>query len=787
MKKTLFKVLYSIFITLIVLSFVFMFMALGKRSVDNSFDNKTIQDLNEEWTVQVGQEPLFKVNLPVKFENKNNSKVSISRILPSDIDSYNCMMIESKRQEIYVYVDDELRASYTDEGQKIGNSLPSSYLMVPIHNADAGLKVQIDFITDTYYSGNISNIYLGSEMSILIMLIKTNMIWLILIGVIAVIGFVCLTCYFMYRSTFSDSIQFLHLFLFSLFTTIWCFSQINIRQIFIKDLSVCESIGHCCFMLIPFSILLISNYFSDYRHPTFHQFGITVAIVSFLAQNIVHTGFGIDYFQLQPITQLYTFWILTTCIGSCVIDIFKGRLGNRYWVIVGFVGQVLGIIAEAVLTGMGVRYTHLGYYILGSLVFVLSIAFNIFLDFREVQRAKNEAENANKAKSMFLATMSHEIRTPINVVLGMNELIIRETASNIIRDYANNIAEAGKSLLSLVNDILDFSKIESGKMDIVCVDYNLKPLINDLVMMTKTRIGNKDIKLVLNIDETIPSKYYGDEVRIKQILTNILTNSVKYTEAGTIELTVRSAGRQDEDILLTFSVKDTGMGMKPENIEKLMSSTFIRFDEQKNRNIEGTGLGVAITRQLLELMGSKLEIDSTYGSGSDFYFTLKQRVVDETALGAVEQKTDSSKQKRKNSFTAKGANILAVDDTKTNLLVIKGLLKPYEMNVEVVSSGRECINKCKEKQYDVILMDHMMPEMDGIATLSELRKEKLITDDTKVIALTANAISGAEEMYISNGFDGYLTKPIDVIALDLCLKKSLPNGRVKSIKQPFLT
>ena len=781
MKKTLFNVLYIIFIILIVLSFVFMIMALRKRSVDNSFDSRTIHELNDEWTVRVGQEPLFKVNLPVKFENKDNSKVSISRTLPNEIESYNCMMIESKRQEIYVYVGDELRASYTDEGQKIGNSLPSSYLMVPIYNTDAGLKVQIDFITDTYYSGNISNIYLGSEMSILIMLIKTNMLWLVLIGLIAVIGLVCLTCFFMYRSTFSDSIQFLHLFLFCLFSTIWCFSQISIRQIFIRDLSVCESIGHCCFMLIPFSILLISNYFSDYRHPVFHQFGIAVAIVSFLSQNIVHTGFGVDYFQLQPITQLYTFWILTTCIGSCVIEFFKGQLGNRYMVVVGFVGQVTGIIAEAVLTALGVRYTHLSFYILGSVVFVVSITFNIFADFRKVQQAKNEAENANKAKSMFLATMSHEIRTPINVVLGMNELIIREATSTTIRDYANNIAEAGKSLLSLVNDILDFSKIESGKMDIVCVDYNIKPLINDLTMMTRARIGNKDIKLVLNIDENIPSKYNGDEVRIKQILTNILTNSVKYTESGTIELSVRNAGRQDEDILLDFSVKDTGMGMKAESIEKLISSTFIRFDEQKNRNIEGSGLGVAITRQLLELMESELKIDSEYGVGSDFHFTLKQRVVDETALGMVEQKGDFDKPKRKNSFTAKGANILAVDDTKTNLLVIKGLLKPYEMNVETALSGMECINACRGKHYDVILMDHMMPEMDGIETLSILRKEKLITDGTKIIALTANAISGAEEMYISNGFDDYLTKPIDVMALDFCMRKSLPDEMIMMI------
>lgn len=774
-KRTIYNVLYAIFIILVALSFIFMFMALGKRHVDYSFDsNKKLLELNDGWTVQVESEEPFEASLPIDLASEYDAKVSVSRILPDSLGTYNCMMIESKRQEIKVYVAGVLRSSYTDEGQKIGDSLPNAYLMVPLYNTDAGSTITIEYRTDTYYSGDICSIYVGSEMSILIMLIKSNMFCMMLIGVIAIIGLICLVCSFMYRNTSKDSIQFFNLFLFSLFSTVWCFSQISIRQIFVKDLPVCESIGQCCFMLIPFSILLVSNYFSDHRHPIFHQFGIVVAIVSFLAQNVLHTGFGIDYFILQTFTQLYTLWILITCIGGCVVDIFKGRLKGRYLVVVGFVGQTAGIITEAILTGKGTRYQHLSFYITGSFIFIVVIALNMFSDFRKVQQAKNDAENANKAKSQFLATMSHEIRTPINVVLGMNEMILRESDNNIIRDYANNIAEAGKSLLSLVNDILDFSKIESGKMDIVCVDYNIKSLLNDLIMMARSRIGGKDIKLVLDIDETIPSKYYGDEVRIKQIITNILTNAIKYTASGKITFSVKLVERQGEDALLGFSVKDTGMGIKPENIERLMSSTFVRFDEQKNRYIEGTGLGISITRQLLGLMGSGLEIDSVYGEGSDFHFVLKQKVVDESALGPIEQKDDVKMSKQKNTFTASGVSILAVDDTKTNLLVIKGLLKPYGMNVEMVSSGADCISKCRDKHYNIILMDHMMPEMDGIETLKELKKEKLLSQDTKVIALTANAISGAEEMYINSGFDGYLTKPIDVTSLDDCIKNNLP-------------
>ena len=743
LKKPVLKILNYIFILLTLLSFVFMFMGLSKRNIDYSFDENTVIDYSADWMAAVDGGDYAEVNLPVKLECEDNADVSITKILPDRLDNYNCMMIESKRQEIHVYVGENLRASYTDNGVRVGNSLPSAYLMVPIYNTDINSEVRIEFKTDTYYSGNIGGIFLGSEMSLLIMLIKSNMLCVVLIGVIAILGLVCLTCYFLYRNMFVDSIQFLYLSLFSLFSTVWCFSQIRIRQIFAHDLSMLESIGHCCFMLIPIAILMVSNYFSDYRHPKFHQFSIIFSIVNFLTQNIVHTGWGIDYFQLQTITQLFMFWALTTCVGGCVIDMLRGKLKGRKLIVVGLLGPTLGITLEAVFTGMGIEYIHLLYYVLGSVVFIVVIALNTFYEFRNIQKAKQEAENANKAKSMFLATMSHEIRTPINVVLGMNEMILRESTELKIREYAVNVSEAGKALLSLVNDILDFSKIESGKMDIVCVDYQLKSLLNDLIMMTNTRIGDKGIKLELDIDEGMPSKYYGDEVRIREVLTNILTNSVKYTHEGTITLSVHESKRIEDDIYLDFSIKDTGIGITPENIEVLMSSSFIRFDEQKNRNIEGTGLGIAITRQLLELMESELKIDSVYGEGSNFHFLLKQRIVDASPLGALEQKTTVLEPVTKNTFTAKEATVLAVDDTRINLSVIKGLLKPYEMRVELTASGAGCISMCRKKQYDIIFMDHMMPEMDGIETLKALKSEKIISEDTKVIALTANAISGA--------------------------------------------
>ena len=774
-----FRVLYSIFIVLILLSFLFMFLALAQSNADDAFDDRQYVAWGEQWTATAeGAQRV--VDLPVDLNSTYNATVVITKQLPATLNENNCLMIEGKRQEIAVYVDDVLRAQYENDGQRIGNSLPSKYLMVPIYNTDANAMVRVELTTNTYYSGDIANIYLGSEMSILLMIFKTYLPWVVIIGVIFIIGLVCLSCFFVYRSTFDKSIQFLQLFWFSLFTTVFCYSQLGVRQVFVSDLSTWESIGHCCFMLIPLAILLISNYFSGYKHAKFHMLCIIMAIINFLTQNILHTAFGMDYFQMQTVTQIYMLWILITCIGSCIIETVKGEISGKNFVVVGFLGQTMGILTEAILTGMGVKYTHLSIYVMGSFVFLIAISLNTFLDFRKEQLLKKEAENANKAKSLFLATMSHEIRTPINVVLGMNEMILRETTDDTIREYAGNVSEAGKSLLSLVNDVLDFSKIEAGKMEIVAVDYQMKPLLNDLIMMTRTRIGSKPLRLELAIDEKMPSKYHGDEVRIKQIVTNILTNAVKYTASGTITLSVREMQRIGDDAVLRFSVKDTGMGMREEDVDKLLTSTFIRVDEKKNRNIEGTGLGVAIVRQLLKLMDSQLRVDSVYGEGSDFYFELRQKVVDETAMGTVERKT-IAKKKKKNTFTAPNACVLAVDDTKPNLLVIKGLLKPYGMTVETVASGEECIARCKDVRYDIIFMDHMMPQMDGIETLEALKKENLLPSHTKVIALTANAISGAEEMYLGHGFDGYMTKPIDAVELDACVKKYLPAELIQEL------
>ncbi|MBO4915433.1 MAG: response regulator [Oscillospiraceae bacterium] len=402
----------------------------------------------------------------------------------------------------------------------------------------------------------------------------------------------------------------------------------------------------------------------------------------------------------------------------------------------------------------------------------------IHRQYDQIKEAKEEAELANKAKSRFLANMSHEIRTPINAVLGMDEMIMRESSEKEIREYAADIYTAGNTLLSLINDILDSSKIESGKMEIVPVEYELAWLVKDLGNMISQRAHKKDLKLEISVDETLPTAVFGDDVRVRQVITNILTNAVKYTPSGTVWFRVGGV-REDNDVILHVEVEDTGIGIKEEDLPKLFEA-YERIEESRNRNIEGTGLGLNITIQLLAMMGSKLEVESVYGKGSKFFFDLRQGIVDPTPIGnyAESLKADVKRYHHEGAFIAPDARVLVVDDNDMNRKVFKSLLKVTQVQISEASSGMEALELAANEHFDMVFMDHMMPEMDGVEAMHRMREIEDY-DKIPILALTANAVTGARESYIEEGFDGFLPKPIVSDKLEHSLWEFLPQEMLK--------
>ncbi len=395
-----------------------------------------------------------------------------------------------------------------------------------------------------------------------------------------------------------------------------------------------------------------------------------------------------------------------------------------------------------------------------------------------------DAQEAVKAKSNFLSTMSHEIRTPINAVLGLDEMILRDSNEPSTIKYAEDIRSAGKTLLSLINDILDSSKIESGNMELVESSYKLSTVLTDVYNMILFRAQKKGLEFECEIDPDIPDILKGDEIRIKQCMVNLLTNAVKYTEKGSVKLTVSFKFDDKKHIRLNVLISDTGIGIKKEDLNRLFSP-FERIDEIRNRLVEGTGLGMSIVKKLLALMNTKLKVRSEYGKGSEFEFEILQEVLSVEPIGDFEEilaKGQSTTESIRESFSAKDARILVVDDTSVNLTVVDGLLKHTGLQIDTADSGEAAIMKVEENFYDIILMDHMMPGMDGIETMQRIRKmEDNPNATTTIIVLTANVVENSEEQYKSLGFDAYLTKPIDSDRLETAIMNFLPEDKYMKV------
>ena len=493
-----------------------------------------------------------------------------------------------------------------------------------------------------------------------------------------------------------------------------------------------------------------------------------------------------------------------------VVFFFFNLSYGLYFNLVFFV--IMCVYMNTPLRNMGYQFPEV-YYSRLPMMFLVTVVMVAMAQYETVKtkikqdNALEEARRANEAKTDFLANTSHEIRTPINAVLGMNEMILRESAKaeklsgaspmayheafRKIRNYAGNVDSAGSNLLAIINDILDFTKIEEGKMDIVEVEYRLSTVVNDVSNMIYFKAKEKKLAFTTDVDESLPDLLYGDVVRVRQVITNILNNAVKYTDEGSVSLKIAGNRREKTSdarpvIELIVSVTDTGIGISRENLGKLFGK-FERVDLERNSTKEGTGLGLAISKMLLEMMGGDIRVESTYGVGSTFTVVIPQKVLSEEPVGNFKEKFEKALGEKKayhESFRAPEARLLIVDDTNMNLLVATEFLQDTLVGIDTASSGREAVKLALQNKYDVILMDQRMPEMDGEETFREIRSHRDGPNiDTPVICMTADAVVGARERYLSKGFNDYLTKPIDSTYLEMMLKKYIPAEKIETVTE----
>ena len=547
----------------------------------------------------------------------------------------------------------------------------------------------------------------------------------------------------------------------------------NTNILFVVSILYCLGLFFWLILFISYLLLSMSNKkYENFKllikdHPVVYSIInaiIIIFLVLILSQNLF--GFRFVNYYNRDINIIYVFGIISSLIIMFVLLINNKKIANyKNWSI------LVSTFLLVLMLFIQIYYPNISIIGGGLSLITLFQYFTMenpdlkYID--ELNALKIKAEQANAAKTNFLASMSHEIRTPMNAIIGLSESMLNSNIPDEFREDVKNINEAGSILLEIVNNILDITKVEEGKTTLNNKPYSLADTIAKLSHMVEISLIDRPIKFNVQVVGNIPNTLMGDEVKLYQILMNILSNAVKYTKKGSITFVIESVLFGNKDTL-TFKVIDTGIGIKKADNDKLFQK-FERLDQEQS-DIQGTGLGLTITKKLLDLMGGKISFESVYQQGTTFTIVVEQEIVDKSSVNFETYK--AKKMTVDNYFDGSKYNILLVDDNLLNLKVAEKMLKQYNLNVTSVKSGLECLNKTKNNKYDLIFMDHMMPEMDGIHTLYNL-KNRASGFDTPVVVLTANAIDGSMEMYLREGFCDYLSKPIDQVELDRILREQL--------------
>ncbi len=757
-------------------TFMIGIMYVGEHifSDERTYTDFSVADYSDGWSIKLPDGSSEAITIPGQYDITMPNTLKITKTIEEMSEPERYVSFNSEKQDIYAYVGDELRYSYSTKDTRVfGENSPGILVFIPIYKSDVGKTLEIKWVGNNNYTGVVDSISIGSQAGIIMRLFENEKLELTLTLSILMLGFIALVIGIMVKLSYGKTISLLFAGWAVMCAGLWALAESTTRQLIAPNFSLVSYITYLALMILPFIMAMYFDRAQECRYRTVYM------LISVLELFVAFLGLVLQFFNGTDLSGMLPFAfaaILLTMIIfliTVIADCIQGLVKN-YWVdIVGVAGALLAGIFQII--SYKAKPTSLDRTILlfGLLFFVVISYFKALNNVRTMERDMFAAVQARKSSTAFLTRMSHEMRTPINAILGMNKMILRESKEENILDYARDVNGAGNYLLGIVNEVLDLAKVNAGRIEIVNEDYVLMDMIRECYAMVRPRAKANRLAFEVEMSDVLPSELCGDKERLIQVITNLLTNAVKYTPEGRILLSVQGKIHEGK-LLLIIAVSDTGIGVAEENIPYLFDS-FNRVGEFAHGRIEGTGLGLTITKQLVDLMGGTIKVESELGKGTTFTVVVPQEIrsVEPCGVFSMGPNGDRRVADRHEVFDLIG-KILVVDDVAINLRVFTMLLSNTDITVDTAISGAEALEKIKNTKYDIIFIDHLMPGMDGLELKNIMDSlEDNPNSNTPLIMQTANAVVGAREEYENLGFEDYIEKPIKEEELRRLLRKYL--------------
>ncbi|MCR5503375.1 MAG: response regulator [Lachnospiraceae bacterium] len=735
----------------------------------------------DRWTVTEADGTSIETGREYYASKDYKEEFTISSTLPEGLGN-NQYLCFSTGRNLSVYINGEFRGDFIEDRDILirGGNVKRFYMMIPLEPSDSGAEVSI-IRHPTFHSGQIvPETFVATMGGAYAFMLDHYGLTFMLSAIVAIFAIVAVIVGIAMRIIYRRSIGMLYGALAILDVAAWVITNSMLYPFIFGHQHVDGVANYMLCLMIPFGFLLYLDSVQHGRYRRSMTLLMIVSAVNAIFWSVLHFTGVFSFHDALVYINVILGILALFAIAILFIDAKAGHTSGYRYTAVGFTGFLAcGVFEIIYMLFLSPKYEELP-MVVGMSFFLIFVIVQQMDEIRRVNVEKQHAMDLSESKTRFLASMSHEIRTPINSILGMNEMILRENRDPVVGEYARNIKNSGRMLLMLVNDVLDFSRIEAGKLEIMNAEYSLSKLLSDVMSMTGERAAEKDIKLTIMVGDDIPDGEISDEFRIRQVLINLLGNAIKYTDRGMVSLNVEGEYSREDRFILTMTVKDTGRGIRQEDQEHLFEA-FSRGDLNRNVSIEGTGLGLSIVKSILDSMDGTISVESIYGVGSAFRVRIPVGVFDRTAVRSDFETADSDGGYGEEpvEITAPSAEVLAVDDNRSNLTIVKLFLKRTMIRPDLCESGEKAIRMCRKKKYDLILLDHMMPHPDGIETLETIRTDPdSLNKDTAAVVLTANALAGSRQLYMEAGFADYLTKPLDSKLLESTILRLLPEEKL---------